>query len=99
MPSIRSIIGTRETVTVDCLTSVFDTARAMSERQIGAVPIVDGDRLVGIFTERDLMARVVAAGLEPKTTPVRDVMSADLIVAEMSESCETCLGRMQQARV
>jgi CBS domain-containing protein len=99
MRSIKAIIGDRETVVVDPTATIETAARIMAEHNIGAVPVVDGDRLAGIFTERDVLTRVVAAGLEPSLTPVRDVMSAELIVAEVSESYEACLNRMQQARV
>jgi CBS domain-containing protein len=99
MKSIRSIVGDRETITVDSLTSVLHAVRVMSERQIGAVPVVDGERLAGIFTERDVMTRVVAEARDPQRTPVADVMSTGLVVADIAESCETCLSRMQQARV
>jgi CBS domain-containing protein len=99
MKQIRAIVGDRDTITVQGLTSVRDAARLMSDRRIGAVPVVEGERLVGIFTERDLMARVVAEGLDPVGTPVSDVMSKDLVVADVAESYETCLNRMQQARV
>jgi len=101
MKSVRSIVGKRETVTVHSLTSVLDTARVMSKHQIGAVPVIDtdGERLAGIFTERDLMARIVAEGRDPHETPVRDVMSTDLVVADIAETCEACLSRMQQARI
>src|SRR5262245_48456407 len=99
MRSIRAIIGDRETVVVDPSASVADAARIMAEHNIGAVGVVDGERLAGIFTERDVLMRVVAAGLVPDVTPVREVMSTGLVVADASESYETCLGRMQQARV
>ncbi|SRR5712692_4977549 len=99
MKSIRTIVGERETVTVDRQTSVLEAARLMSEHHIGAVPIVDGDRLAGIFTERDVMARVVAEARDSRATKVGDVMSTDLVVADIAESYEACLGRMQQARV
>jgi CBS domain-containing protein len=99
MKSIRSIVGARQTVTVDPSTSALAAARVMTAHQIGAVPVVDGERLRGIFTERDIMSRVVADGRDPTTTTVGDVMSTELVVAEVTEPCETCLGRMQQARV
>jgi len=99
MKSIKAIIGDRETVIVDRLTTVNAAVRLMSERQIGAVPVLDGERLVGIFSERDLMARVVAADRDPRSTKIEEVMSTELVVAEVEESCETCLNRMQQARV
>jgi len=99
MKSIRSIVAGRDTVTVDSRTSVLDAARVMSARHIGAVPVVDGERLVGIFTERDVMARIVAEAREPRATLIADVMSTDLVVTEINETFEACLARMQQARV
>jgi CBS domain-containing protein len=99
MKSIRSIVANRETVTVDSMTSVLDAARVMSARHIGAVPVVDGERLVGIFTERDVMARIVAESRDPRATPISEVMSTDLVVTEIGESFDACLARMQQARV
>jgi CBS domain-containing protein len=99
MKSIRSIVANRDTVTVDSMTSVLDAARVMSARHIGAVPVVDGERVVGIFTERDVMARIVAEARDPRTTPISQVMSTDLVVTEINESFEACLARMQQARV
>jgi len=99
MRSIKSILGERETVTVERTASVTSAARLMSERQIGALPVTDAGRVAGIFSERDVLTRVVAAGKNPETTPVGDVMSSGLIVADVSEDYETCMGRMQQARV
>jgi CBS domain-containing protein len=99
MKTVKAIVDARETVTVDPLTSVLEAARVMAGRQIGAVPVVDAGRLAGIFTERDLLARVVAAGLDPAATPIAHVMSTQLVTAEVSETYEVCLQRMQQARV
>ena len=57
----------------------------MAAHQVGGLPVVEGDRLVGIFTERDVLTRVVAAGRAPDDTRVTDVMSSDLVVAEVVE--------------
>jgi CBS domain-containing protein len=97
--SVRAIIGDRETVTVGCSASAREAARLMAARQIGALPVLDGDRLVGIITERDILARIVAAELDPVATPASQVMSTELLVAEIGEPWEVCLQRMQQARV
>jgi CBS domain-containing protein len=99
LKSIRAITGSRETVTAASHTSVRDAAGLMARHHIGALPVVDGDRLAGIFTERDALARVLAAGLDPGATPIASVMSTQLIVAEVNETYEVCLQRMQQARV
>ena len=56
----------------------FEAARMMDEQNVGSVPVVDGDSLVGIVTDRDLAVRVVAAGLDPKQTTVGDIATANL---------------------
>lgn len=99
MKPIRPLVENREVVVVDIGTSVAQAARVMSERQIGGVPVVDGDRVAGIFTERDLLTRVVAAGVDPATTPVSSVMSTSLVTADVGEPHDVCMRRMQQARV
>jgi CBS domain-containing protein len=86
-------------VTVSSDTTLASVAKTMLEKKIGGLPVVDGDRLAGIFTERDVLTRVVAAGRRPEDTRVADVMSSDLVVAEVNESCEECLSRMQRTRV
>ena len=75
MRSIKAIVGQRQTIIVDALTTVGDAARLMASHQIGAVPVLEGERLAGIFTERDVLTRVVAAARDAERTPVREVMS------------------------
>lgn len=99
MKAISAVIQGQDTAVVERQASVVEAVRVMTARNIGAVPVVEGERLVGIFTERDVMARVVAVGLDPKSTRVCDVMSPDLVTADVRDSCDTCLRRMQQARV
>ncbi len=99
MKPIGPLVATRDVVVVDIAASVTHAARIMSEKQIGAVPVVDGERVAGIFTERDVMARVVAAGVNPVDTPVSAVMSTSLVVADVRDTHDVCLRRMQQARV
>ena len=99
MKPIRPLVENREVVVVDVATSVAQAARVMSERQIGGVPVVDGDRVAGIFTERDVLSRVVATGIDPAATPVSSVMSTSLVTADVNESHDVCMRRMQQARV
>ena len=77
--------------------SVRDAARYMTERRVGAVSVLDGTRLVGVLSERDIMARVVAAGLDLDRTKVGDVMTRELVVAEAADSHEDGLRKMKQA--
>lgn len=99
MKPIRPLVENRDVVVVDVATSVAEAARIMSEREVGAVPVVEGDRVAGIFTERDILSRVVAAGVDPASTPVAGVMSTNLVVADIGENHDVCLRRMQQSRV
>lgn len=99
MKPIRSLVHGREVVVVDVATTVTQAARLMSERQVGAVPVLDNGRLAGIFTERDVLSRVVASGVDPAVTPVGAVMTTDLIVADMSETHDACMRRMELAYV
>jgi CBS domain-containing protein len=99
MKRLKDIVGSQETAVVDPEMSVAEAARLMTARHIGAVPVADGTRVVGIFTERDALTRVVAAGLDPAGTPVHDVMSSTLVVADVAESCEAALARMKEAYV
>lgn len=99
MRSIKTIVGARETITVNRLMPVAAAARVMAERHVGAVPVLDGERLVGVFSERDILTRVVAEERDPRVTLVGDVMTSHLVVAGVDESYDTCLNRMQQAHV
>jgi CBS domain-containing protein len=56
-------------------TPILEAVRRMNERQIGSVLVMDGERLAGIFTERDVLTRVVPQGLDPSRTPVGEVMT------------------------
>lgn len=99
MKPIRPLVDNQDVVAVDLATSIAQAARLMSNRQVGAVPVLDGERVVGIFTERDVLSRVVAAGVDAVGTPVSDVMSTELVVADIGDHHDTCLRRMQQAHV
>ena len=99
MKCVKEIVVGQDLVTVNSRVPVSEAARMMAARNIGAVPIADGGRLAGIFTERDALTRIVAAGRDPASTPIGDVMSSELVVASIDESCETCLERMRQAHI
>ena len=63
-------------------TTVSDAARLMATRNAGAVLVVQGERLVGIFTERDVLVRVVGDGRDPATVRVGEVMTRQIMVVE-----------------
>jgi CBS domain-containing protein len=68
----------------------------MVDRNIGAVPVLRDGELVGIFSERDLMRRVVAEGRDPATTRVSDVMTQDPLTVAPNEDVETCMMLMRR---
>lgn len=72
---IRDVIAGRKAHTTPSQTTVADAARLMKKHAIGALLIVDHAHLVGIFTERDALFRVIAADKDPKTTPVAAAMT------------------------
>ena len=68
--NISDLISNQDTYGTEANQTVFEVVKAMVSRNIGAVPVLRDGRLVGIFSERDLMSRVVAEGLDPRTTQV-----------------------------
>ena len=73
--SVRTVMEKNELLTASPETTVSDVAKLMAERHVGAVMVVDNDRLVGIFTERDAVFRVMARDRDSTTTCVGDVMT------------------------
>lgn len=74
--SIRSIVAGQTPISATKNTTVVEAARKMKEENIGALLVLDSSRLIGIFTERDALFRVLAAGRDPNTTRLADVMTA-----------------------
>lgn len=101
MKTIGSIVkdSNRDLYTISADDTAYAAARYMTERNIGAVTIVDGSRVVGLFSERVLMRRVIAKGRDPNAVKVSDVMTTELTTASPDESYEVGLRKMQQARV
>ena len=74
--SIRSIVAGQTPISATKNTTVVEAARLMKEENIGALLVLDSARLIGIFTERDALFRVLAAGRDPGSTRLSDVMTA-----------------------
>jgi len=97
MRTLRQVIQRLNLISAEPEAPVFDVVVAMSDGRIGAIPVIEGERLVGIFSERDLMTRVVVAGRDPRTTRVVEVMTHEVITAGLDESVDRCLHKMQRA--
>ena len=79
--------------------SVVDAATIMRDQNVGSVPVVEDDYLLGIVTDRDLALRVVAAGLDPRTTKVEEVATSNLHSAMPDESLDDVYERMAIWRI
>jgi signal-transduction protein with cAMP-binding, CBS, and nucleotidyltransferase domain len=81
---IRNLLQPQDLLTLDEAASVLEAAQAMSAKKVGAVIVTrDGGRLAGIFTERDLMSRVVVALRNPETVLLREVMTRDVFSVDL----------------
>ena len=100
--SVEAVIRNKasdELVTVEASATVADAVAVMVERRVGAVLIMTEDRLVGgIFTERDVLVRVVHAGRDPKTTPISLVMTRDVRFVTPGTTIEAALALMHLNR-
>lgn len=74
--------------------SVFEALSLMAERNIGAVMVFDGGKVVGVLTERDYARKGVLAGRLSKETPVRELMTADVVFATPEKTIEDCMAIM-----
>ena len=87
----------RGLVTAQPAESALDVARRMCDASVGAIVVLDGDTLVGIFSERDLMTRVVVARRDPADTPVSAVMTREVVTAEVQDRVDVCEDKMRRA--
>lgn len=81
-------------ITVGKGATVMDAVDAMVGGRVGAAAVVDGGKLVGVFTERDVLTRVVARRLDPASTPVAEVMTRQLVTVREDADRTTCLRLM-----
>jgi len=96
MCSIYDLVRDQDTYRADANQTVLAVAQAMVDRNIGAVPVLADGLLVGIFSERDLMKKVVVEGRDASRTRVGDVMTRDPLTVAPSEELEACMLLMRQ---
>jgi len=90
---------TRETRSVSPSTPVIEAAGLMRLHDIGAVPVLDGDQIVGILTDRDIVIQAVADGDDPRTTLVGDIMSTGSISVFDDQPVDEAVELMQKFQV
>jgi CBS domain-containing protein len=96
--SVKDLM-TSELTTVAPETSVSEAAERMAREDIGPLPVVENDRLVGIVTDRDLVVRVLAEGRDPRSTTVREVASKEPITVSVDDDLVTTLDLLAKHQV
>jgi CBS domain-containing protein len=101
MPNVQGILERKGnhvfSVTED--TTVLDAARTMNQQRVGAVVVTRGEMVVGIFTERDILCRIVAAQRDPAAVPVGEVMSSPVACCTPQTTREECRAVMRTKRL
>jgi CBS domain-containing protein len=80
-------------------TLVYDALKVMAQRNIGALLVLEGDKLKGIFSERDYARKVILLGKSSREVPVRDVMSPNVITVHPRQTVEECMALMTDERI
>jgi CBS domain-containing protein len=81
------------------MTTVFEALQRMADGNVGAVLVMDGDRVAGIFTERDYARKVALRGLNSKQTPIGELMTGKLITVDQSWTADQCMALMNEHHI
>jgi CBS domain-containing protein len=100
MKTVKQLLEsrTRSLCTIGPDASVFDALKLMAEKDIGALPVVENDVLIGIISERDYARKVVLLGKSSHDTPVREVMTGPVICVRLQDTTEECMALMTDRR-
>ena len=96
MAHVRDIVGNRALFSVQESETVAGVARQMAEFHVGAILVMDSGKLRGVFSERDLMLRVVLQRRDAETTPVRAVMSTEVATIDEAATAEEAMEAMHR---
>lgn len=88
----------RRVVTIDESHSALEAATLMAEEFVGSVVITSSSKITGIFTERDLMLRVVGKKRDPESVKIMDVMTKDVTIVSPKDTADYCLNLMKEYR-
>ena len=99
MPHTIRDVMTSNPCTIDAERTVAYAAKMMQEEDVGLAPIVEGDKLIGMLTHRDIATRVAAEGRDPDHVKVRDVASKQLITIDPQQDLDEALRKMAKHQV
>jgi CBS domain-containing protein len=101
MNKVRQLLGVKgkQVYTISKDATVMDGLALMAEKRIGALLVMEGEKLIGIFTERDLARRVSLIGKLPEKTHIGEVMTRELITIDADQSVNECMSLMTEKRI
>ena len=99
MKKLREIMRVGFLFVVQRDAMVREAVQVMTANNVGIVLVLEGERLVGVFSERDVVRRVVDRGLDPDVTPVGDVMTRQIVVGDPDEDYQSAMRKMDQANI
>ncbi len=101
MPTVKEILENKgpQVITIHPEASVFEAAQRMNEYKIGALVVVDDGRVVGMFSERDILQRVVAPRRDASVASVADVMTSEVVCCQLHTSLDEARGVMKNRRI
>ena len=101
MKTVHQLLQSKgsDVLSVTSDTTVYEALFIMADKHIGAVVVMDGEHLAGIFSERDYAREVVLKGRTSKTTPVKDVMSSKVITVALDNTVEDCMNLITNKRI
>lgn len=100
MKTVKQLLAGKDAdvVSIGPDATVLDALKLMAEHDIGAVPVLDGQKLVGIFSERDYARKVVLLGKSSKETPLRDIMTHRVLCVTPEQKIDECMALMTEKR-
>jgi len=99
MKRLSDIVGEGKLVVIQRGATVREAASLMSEKNVGMLAVLEGERLVGLVSERDVVRRVVCRGLDPAKCRVDEIMTADIVVAQWGDDYRDAMRKMDRAKV
>jgi len=79
--------------------SVYDAMKHMADKGVGALLVMEAGKLVGLISERDYARKIILKGRSSRTTQVREIMTAEVLVAHLEQNIEECMALMTEKRV
>ncbi len=101
MRSVRHLLESKtpEVFAIGPDAPVIEAIRLMAEKRIGAVVVMQGGRLAGILSERDYARKIVLQGRSSASTPVRDIMTADVVTVGLQDNIDRCMQIVTERRI